>query len=195
MAALITDVMSSIATLKDRRGSSLDEIINHINSQRKTKLKNASMQVKKALTTGIQNGLLKKANGKFKLGISSKQFTMFQNFKNLEKRRAPVKEMQARGRRQQGKQRSLIRSAKNKQKEESSRISKLAKNLKLPIIEIRSRGRRPKNTRRRRRRTKRRRHDVHTKAEPMDRSRRPRRKGTKRRQRRPRRSSKYGRRK
>ncbi|XP_057662097.1 histone H1, gonadal-like [Diorhabda carinulata] len=191
MTSLLSKFVDTIVSFKDRKGSSLEEILNNINSQRKNKLKINSLHVKKALEIGVKTGLLKKSNGKFKLGIETKYYDLLKNFRYVAKRWSTFKEKRRNGRSQQGKQH---RRGKNIKTSKVSRLSTKARNLKLPIKQLRSRGRRDKNTSTCcRRKGIKRKYDNYTSAVVSDRSRRPRRKGRKRRQRRPRRPSKYGR--
>ncbi|XP_057662218.1 uncharacterized protein LOC130897370 [Diorhabda carinulata] len=104
MSTLLSKFVDTIVSFKDRKGSPLEEILNNINSQRKKKLKNNSLHVKKALEIGVKTGLLKKSNGKFKLGIETKYYDLLKNFRYVAKRWSTFTENRRNGKNQQGKQ-------------------------------------------------------------------------------------------
>ncbi|XP_057665002.1 luc7-like protein 3 isoform X2 [Diorhabda carinulata] len=195
----LTEVMDTIASFKDSKGSPPDKILDRIISQRKTPLKNPSLRVKKALKNGLESGLLKEINGKFKLGLGSKDYAIFKNFRTLGGRDLPFKEFRRRGRRRPSRRRRRSKRRRrseffdvddivlNPETHEGSPFLKLTTSSILPIKEIRGRGRRSRSRRRRSRRRGRRRSDAlidsEITAELMDRSRRRRRKARRRKRR------------
>lgn len=84
--AVLTDIMDTIASLKESKGSPADRILDHMVSQRKAPIRNASFRIKKALKAGLKTGLLKETGGKFKLGLAPKDYAVFKSFRLLEKR-------------------------------------------------------------------------------------------------------------
>lgn len=204
----LTEVMDTIASLKDSKGSPADKILDRIIYRRRSPLKNASLKVKKALKTGLKSGLIKEVGGKFKLGLGNADYAIFKNFKKLDAGGFPTRQLR-RGGRRRGRRRSRRRNRRRGRRRNESfdmdcldfsgDISKklLGKSSSIPLRETRRRGR---SRKKRRRRRGRRRNDIFnldvdlesdTSAEPADRSRRRRksRRGRKRRGRRGRRRS------
>lgn len=84
----LSDVMQAIVDLKEGHGSTQNKILEHIQSIINTKRiiprpRNVTMQIRRALKHGVQNGLLKQRGGKFLLGIHPRDFALFKSFQQM----------------------------------------------------------------------------------------------------------------
>lgn len=85
---LLPDVMQAIVDLKEGHGSTQNKILEHIQGIINTKKitprpRNVTMQIRRALKHGVQNGLLKQRGGKFVLGIHPRDFALFKSFQQM----------------------------------------------------------------------------------------------------------------
>ncbi|KAJ8916874.1 hypothetical protein NQ315_005881 [Exocentrus adspersus] len=82
---LLPDVMQAIVDLKEGQGSTQNKILEHVQAIINTKKnspkpRNVTMQIRRALKHGVQNGLIKQRAGKFSLGIHPKDFALYKSF-------------------------------------------------------------------------------------------------------------------
>ncbi|XP_018576412.1 uncharacterized protein LOC108914959 [Anoplophora glabripennis] len=85
---LLPDVMQAIVDLKEGHGSTQNKILEHIQGVINTKKitprpRNVTMQIRRALKHGVQNGLLKQRGGKFVLGIHPRDFALYKSFQQM----------------------------------------------------------------------------------------------------------------
>ncbi|XP_074031954.1 uncharacterized protein [Leptinotarsa decemlineata] len=155
----LTEVMDTIASLRDSKGSPPDKILDHIVSSRRTPLKNASLQVKKALRTGLKTGLLKEVSGKFKLGLDPRDYAVFKNFRQLERSGGlPLRESRRgrKGRRKRGRSRKRRGKKKRRTHGLADELFNLHEESSPEPMDRGRRGRRRKGKGRRKRRGSRR---------------------------------------
>ncbi|XP_057665003.1 probable splicing factor, arginine/serine-rich 7 [Diorhabda carinulata] len=90
------EVMDTIANFKDSKGSPPDKILGAIVSQKKVPIRNPSLQMRKALKNGLETGLLKEMNGKFKLCLSNREYSRFKNFAMMRTKQLRIREFRRR---------------------------------------------------------------------------------------------------
>ncbi|CAG9863165.1 unnamed protein product [Phyllotreta striolata] len=188
---ILTQVMDTIAQLKDTHGSPVDSIVKYMSSHGPEFVKNSNLKIKKALKTGLKSGLLKETHGKFKLGLTPKDYSVLKSFCNpyktghiavweMKRRKGRRKRSRSR-RRRRGRRRSDYRSLGSREysADENLDASKLGE---FPFSESRRRSRGKRRRKSRRRKGKRRddgyansENSEESRGEPADRSRRRRR--------------------
>ncbi|XP_076267453.1 uncharacterized protein LOC143200733 [Rhynchophorus ferrugineus] len=83
---LLPNVMEAIANLKERRGSTQKQIIEHLTHILKKSnngIRNVTMQVRRALEHGLHSGLIKQKSGKYSLGLDKRDYAIFRRFRQV----------------------------------------------------------------------------------------------------------------
>lgn len=86
---LIQSVMQAIVHLRETDGSNLCRIVEYLQAvvNRRNldpRPRGLAVQVKKALTHGIENGLIKNRGGKFSLALNARDFAIFKSFRSYD---------------------------------------------------------------------------------------------------------------
>ncbi|XP_030764110.1 serine/arginine-rich splicing factor 11-like isoform X1 [Sitophilus oryzae] len=109
---LLPNVMEAIAHLKEKRGSTQKQIIEHLAHLLKkgNAVRNVTMQVRRALEHGINSGLIKQKGGKYSLGLDKRDYAIFRRFRQIdEPLECSHKRRRGRGRRGRRRRRSRSR--------------------------------------------------------------------------------------
>lgn len=83
---LLNEVMEAIASLRETKGSTMKRIIDQVEASMKMRKKNVKhnpLPIVKALKHGVQTGLIKRKNGKYKLGLDAKDYSVYKNFQRM----------------------------------------------------------------------------------------------------------------
>lgn len=80
---MLNEVMDAIANLKETKGSTMRRILNqmetnHVFNKKPAKL--SAQPIMKALRHGVDMGLIRRNQGKFKLGLDPKDYAVYKTF-------------------------------------------------------------------------------------------------------------------